>query len=218
MPHRPSLSRISPFHFVSVLALLTACSASGCAIETDVDDDDEGWAHSSSELAVPGAWKLPAAVHAAGQEQDVRYDDAPAWQGGAGCGGEILPGTRELGDYLKETFSGVTSYGGYSCRQNTANKAKTSVHGTGRALDVFIRLDDGEADNGKGDEVANWLVKNAERIGVQLVIWDRTMWVAASSGDKAKAYTGPHPHHDHIHLELTTDGAAKRTPFFDEER
>ena len=91
-------------------------------------------------------------------------------------------------------------------------------HGTGRALDVFIPLDKGKADNGKGDEVANWLVKNAEKIGVQLVIWDRTMWVAANSGEKAVGYTGPHPHHDHIHLELNIDGAERRTPFFDRER
>jgi hypothetical protein len=90
-----------------------------------------------------------------------------------------------------------------------------SVHGTGRAIDVFIPLSRGDADNTLGDEVANWLVSNAQAIGVQLVIWDRSSWNGSrSSGSKLRAYGGPHPHHDHLHVELNTDGAARRTPWF----
>ena len=29
-----------------------------------------------------------------------------------------------------------------------------------------------------------------------------------------KPYTGPHPHHDHLHVELTHDAAAQKTPWF----
>ena len=171
---------------------------------------------SSEALAVAGRWKLPASVAAAGASVRLKYDGAPNWSSRA-CSGRLRTGADRLGDYLEQEFSAITSVGGYVCRQNTANRNKMSVHGTGRALDIFIPKVSGGANNGKGDAVANWLVTNAAQIGVQLVIWDRTMWVAANSGDKAKAYTGPHPHHDHIHLELNTDGAAKRTPFFDRE-
>jgi hypothetical protein len=148
-------------------------------------------------------------VLASGETQLVRYDDAPAWSGAAGCGGALLAGTRELGEYILDHFDGATSYGGY-----TANAAKTSVHGTGRAIDVFVPLDGGQADNGKGDPIANWLVENAERIGVQYFIWDRAQWNVSVSEQKLSAYLGPHPHHDHLHIELNSDGAARQTPFF----
>jgi len=78
---------------------------------------------------------------------------------------------------------------------------------------VFIPLSGGQADNTRGDEVANWLISNAQSIGVQLVIWDRSGW-NASRGSKLSPYGGPHPHHDHLHVELNTDAAARRTPWF----
>lgn len=193
------------------LAALIACDApSG---DEPSDDDDQGMQESA--LAAPGGYKPPADVIAEGQKQYVAYDDAPDWNGGKSCGGTFLAGTKQLGDFLKQQFKGaVTSYGGYACRQNTANSKKTSVHGTGRAIDVFIPLVGGQADNDKGDPVANWLIKNAQQIGVQYIIWDRTQWSAAKSGTKVSGYGGPHPHHDHLHVELSVEGAAKQTPWF----
>lgn len=189
----------------------------GCSmppIEATDDDDDDRAESSSSELAKPGDWKPPPDVHAAGQEQYVRYDDALPWDGGANCGGRLLDGTKKLAEYLKAKFPQITYAGGYACRPNTANPSKTSVHGTGRALDLMLPLDDGEADNDVGDPIANWLVMNAEAIGVQFIIWDRASWSASRSGDKVRHYTGPHPHHDHIHVELNLEGGAGETPFF----
>jgi hypothetical protein len=201
---------------------VTVLVVPGCAASDEdapAQDDDDGAENSSSELSVPGAWRLPADVHAAGQAQLVAYDDAPAWIGAAGCGGSLLAGTRQLGDHLRAIFPGrVTSYGGYSCRQNTADKRKTSVHGTGRALDLFVPMSGGEADNDKGDEVASWLVRNAANIGVQYIIWDRSSWQASISGDKQRGYTGPNPHIDHIHVEITNDAAARKTAFFNGSR
>lgn len=202
-----------------LVLLVAAFVVPGCAIASDEDDpaedDDEGVEQSSSELSLPGSWKPPADVLAAGATQYVRYDDSSPWRGAAGCGGSLLAGTRQLGDYIKAHFAGrVSSYGGYSCRQNTANLAKTSVHGTGRALDLFVPTYGGQADNTKGDEVANWLIRNAAAIGVQYIIWDRASWQASLKGSKLRGYTGPHPHHDHIHVELNLDGAARRTPWF----
>lgn len=201
------------------LLLLSALVVPACAVASDddapSDDDDEGIGQSSSELSLPGSWTPPPDVLSAGAKQYVGYDDAGPWKGAAGCGGSLLAGTRQLGDYVRANFPGrVSSYGGYSCRQNTANKSKTSVHGTGRALDIFVPLTGGKADNTKGDEVANWLVRNAAAIGVQYIIWDRASWQGSLSGNKLQGYTGPHPHHDHLHVELTIDGALRRTPFF----
>lgn len=51
---------------------------------------------------------------------------------------------------------------------------KLSVHAIGRAIDLMVPMEAGDANNGLGDPVANWLVENAEFIGIQRVIWDIT--------------------------------------------
>jgi hypothetical protein len=204
LPHLdPSRARswIALVGLALFLALAAACSAPG---------EDSG--SSESALAESGRWSLPADVKAAGKTVRVAYDDAPKWTGSAACGGKLLPGGHKLGEYLLGHFAVVTSVGGYACRRNTADSSRMSVHGTGRALDVFIPQVTGGADNGQGDKVANWLVTHAQQIGVQLVIWDRSIWRANGTNDAA--YGGPNPHTDHIHVELSKEAAALTTPWF----
>jgi hypothetical protein len=190
------------------LPLLAACALGACS---QVQDDET--VSTENGLAAKGRWALPKDVLAVGAKVKIPYDDAPKWSSKA-CGGKLLAGAGQLGEFLRDEFDAVTSIGGYACRPNTANKSKMSVHGTGRALDVFIPKVSGGADNTRGDEVANWLVTNSERIGVQMVIWDRTVWMANGKNDKA--YSGPHPHDDHIHVELTEEAAALKTAWFTE--
>ncbi len=180
-------------------------------------DDDPAYDEDAAGLrAAPNArgWIPTADVSAAGDKQYVAYTGAGAWAGGANCGGGLRPGTREVGDFVQATFSGVSGYGGYACRPNTANTAQLSVHGTGRAIDIMIPMKGGDADNARGDAIANYLVKNAEAIGVQFIIWDRNDWGASRAAPKLRAYGGPIPHIDHLHVELTPAGAAKMTPWF----
>jgi uncharacterized protein (TIGR03382 family) len=181
------------------VSLLAACSAIS------------GEASKSEDIAVAGRWKLPTAVATAGAKVRLRYDGAPDWSTRA-CSGNLTVGADRLGEYLQEEFSAISSVGGYTCRRNTANGSKVSIHGTGRALDIFIPKVQSGADNGKGDVIANWLVTNSERIGVQLIIWDRTVWQANGRNDGP--YTGPHPHDDHLHVELTLAAASMQTPWF----
>jgi hypothetical protein len=184
-----------------------------------------GAAPSAPSAPAPAAdhWTLPADVRAAGEAQHVRYDDAPAWDGGRNCSGPntcggangFTAGTAELRRHILATFPGVSSIGGYCCRQNTASSNKTSVHGVGRALDIMIpTLGRFRANSSVGDPIANWLVRNAAAIGVQYIIWNRTQWSGHRSAPKDRAYTGPSPHTDHIHAEVNTDGAGRRTPWF----
>jgi hypothetical protein len=200
---------------LSACAMLVATSLVGCAPGAE-DEDSDDWIDEDAEaISVAGSWRPTSAATASADRQFVRYDGATSWDGGRHCGGSLLSGTRGLGDYLRSNFRGVTSYGGYSCRPNTADNSQMSVHGTGRALDVFIPTTGGAADNTKGDEVANWLIANAQSIGVQLVIWDRSIWNASRpAGSKLRGYGGPNPHVDHLHVELNTDGAARRTSWF----
>jgi hypothetical protein len=161
----------------------------------------------------PGRWRVPADIAQAGSPAVV-HDGAPPWAGGVNCAGGFAPGASELGARMRISFPQVTRVFGYECRQNTALPTETSQHGTGRAIDLAIPTRDRDANNALGDPVANWLVTNSSRIGVQLIIWDRTIWVGRLTGAKDLPYTGPDPHLDHIHVELNRAGADQQTEFF----
>lgn len=162
-------------------------------------------------------WILPDLVRRSGESQTVRYDSPPPWHGGKKCTGSLTLGAKQLRDFLFARFPGIEGIGGYNCRQNSANAAEMSVHGTGRALDIMIAtVGRGKANTAIGDPVANWLVQNAKLIGIQIVLWDRTIWNGSKQGRKDRPYTGPNPHVDHIHVELNRDGAFKNTAWFAE--
>jgi hypothetical protein len=192
---------------------LGAIAALAGCVATDAGEDDTSAL--DQDVAVPGSWALSAQVHEIAQTQFVAYDEAPDWDGGANCSGTFFSGTAKLRTYLSANFPDISSIGGYACRQNTADLAKTSMHGSGRALDVFIPESGGAADNTKGDRVAAWLLTHAEFIGVQLVIWDHSIWSPSrATGEKLHAYGGPIPHIDHLHVEITNEAAAEHTAFF----
>jgi hypothetical protein len=161
----------------------------------------------------PGRWRVPTGAGAAGSPPVV-HDGAPPWAGGANCSGGFTPGAEELGPRLQASFAQITRVFGYECRPNTALPNETSQHGTGRALDLAIPRRDGDANNDLGDPVANWLVTHSSRIGVQLIIWDHSIWIGRLSGAKDLPYTGPDPHTDHIHVELNRAGAERATDYF----
>lgn len=178
------------------------------------EDETRPMSEAEAEKAArSGRWTLPSNMTSVSTNQYVGYEGAPAWNGGRNCGGGLLAGTRQLGEYLVANFPGASYFQGYNCRQIRGSSGM-SLHGTGRALDVFVPLDGGQADNDLGDPVAHWLMQNAEAIGVQLIIWDRSIWSAGRSSNKHRQYTGSHPHHEHLHIEITSAAAAKRTAWF----
>jgi hypothetical protein len=189
-----------------------ALAVAGCASPEDEHFDENEYGQAST---IAGPWALPSDVHAIAQTQFVAYDGPPPWDGGIHCSGTFFSGTRKLKEFLEARYPAISSIGGYSCRQNSANSAQTSVHGTGRALDVMIPTIGGAANNTAGDQIGNWLITHAEFIGIQLVIWDRSSWQANRSGEKLHDYTGPIPHVDHLHVELTKEaGEQEATEFF----
>jgi hypothetical protein len=171
-------------------------------------------------LGIDGRWIPPEAVLAAGDLQSkIEFVGAGPWLGEESCGTGLEPGAMVLGDYLEEYFPQVSLIGGFSCRPINGDPTQASVHSTGRALDIHIPLtaDDG-ADNDLGDPLAHWLIRNADRIGIQLIIWDLSTWGPyRDPGERAQAYGGAHPHDDHLHIELTEAAAGLGAPWFDEE-
>lgn len=200
-----------------VPGLLAACWLTACAnIDTsDVAGAEAGLAHS-------GHWEIPSDVLAAAATQQVTLTEAGPWTGTSGCSGTFTSGARTFGAYLLRNFPQITSYGGYSCRPIVGESQYMSVHATGRALDLFIPVDrsvsgEGNADNDAGDPVANWLIANAQYIGIQRVIWDRWLWQSEDYGEgqsQAYDFAGSNPHNDHIHMELSVEAAQQMTAFF----
>nr|MBP7837173.1 endonuclease/exonuclease/phosphatase family protein [Candidatus Saccharibacteria bacterium] len=115
------------------------------------------------------------------------------------CSGKFTKGASSLSGIIKSRWSIIKSIGGYSCRANTANPNELSVHASGRALDIMV---DGTTPAGlkAGNDIRNFLIGNAEKLGIQRVIWNRHIWSANKNG--WQKYTGPSPHIDHVHAEI----------------
>ena len=161
----------------------------------------------SREYILEGPWQLPADIAAETDDYNIEYDNGPAWNGGSNCSATFTPGAQKLSALLLDRFPQITEIGGYACRANTADGSKQSIHGTGRALDVFVPKLGDQADNPMGDPIAHWLLLEAEDLGVQLVIWDQSIWNGSARAPKHSSYGGPHPHDDHLHVELNLVGS-----------
>jgi hypothetical protein len=181
---------------LGTVALVLATSTAGCAGDASIDGiDDEGDDEGASSSAISsGARWSPPNVKGNGT-----YSGSGAWSGGKGCTGGMLPGTQTLRTKVSKAFK--TTVDGYACRPNTADTSKVSMHGTGRALDIY-------ATGASGTKIADYLVNNHQALGIQLVIWSRSKWNIQVGGG---AYTGPNPHTDHIHAELTPTAAKNAT-------
>lgn len=204
----------------SALLGLVAMTAA-CVSESALDS-------AASEIAIPGPWVPSATARAAAASQRVSVVDPPAVSPLGRCTSTnpfacscthpactpAHPGTRELNTYLLRRYAFLRAGGAYCCRQNSAaTRVPTlSVHATGRAIDLMVPMTGGDANNTLGDQVANWLVENASFIGVQRVVWDRAFW----NGERGFGLlsSASLPHTDHLHVELSVDGAARRTTFF----
>jgi MYXO-CTERM domain-containing protein len=206
-PRRRPQSRGCTRRWAAIASGLTALVLSACSGEPGVGE-------ARYAIAEPGPWHIPAETTAIGDTQFVEYTGAGPWVGEQGCGGGLLQGTSLLRDYIMLYFSQAYSIGGYACRPIVGDSNSMSVHATGRALDVMIETVGGEADNSAGDVIGNWLIEHSELIGIQMIIWDRWIWNASLDPPKDHDYTGQHPHHDHLHVELSVDAAALGTPFF----
>ena len=177
-----------------------------------------------AEIAIPGPWVAPEDVRAIAATQFVDVVDPPPVSPAGSCASSnpfacscthpactpAHPGTNELREYLLDRFPGIRNSGTYCCRQNSGRTSHLSVHAIGRAIDLGVTTIGGDADNTIGDEVANFLVANAEYIGIQRVIWDHTFW----NGERGFGALGGNPHVDHLHIELSIAGANRETPFF----
>jgi hypothetical protein len=152
--------------------------------------------------------------------------EAPRYEGARPCVRRPSPGALALQAWLARTTAG-TSWGIVRCERWGRHSA--SLHAEGRAVDwhldarvpaqrraaraLIARL---LAPDGRGRPAAL-----ARRMGVQGLIFDCRQWFGGGEvltvygpcrrGRRVDATTA---HRDHVHLELTKDGAARRTSFW----
>jgi hypothetical protein len=133
----------------------------------------------------------------------------PAEPAGSRCTGVAQPGSTALMAWCLETFGtkGARNYGIYNCRV-VAGTTVRSTHGEGRAIDVGFALVNGKA-NPNGTALANRLIGKASQLGIQRIIWNRTVWDFRNPG--GRPYTGVSPHYDHIHAEQLWSSARTLT-------
>ncbi|MBK8691151.1 MAG: hypothetical protein IPN17_02285 [Deltaproteobacteria bacterium] len=201
--------------------LLCSALLAGCVVDAELESQTSG-------IAVAGPWQPAASTRAIAATQHVTVVEPPAVSPLGRCTSTNAfacscthpactpahPGTRDLNTFLLRRYAFLRAGGTYCCRQNSATTRvpTLSVHATGRAIDLMVPMVGGDADNTLGDQAANWLVENAEYIGIQRVVWDRAYWNGERGfGLLASASLS---HTNHIHVELSVAGAARQTPFF----
>ncbi|MCH7232472.1 hypothetical protein L0U85_16660 [Glycomyces sp. L485] len=116
-------------------------------------------------------------------------------------GGCLTP--RTLHALEQANIVGFTRY--TKCYRN----GSWGEHPKGRACDFAAQVGNfgGDAygdDKRYGDNLAAWLVQNADALGVQYVIWYRQIWMP-SSGWKSYSLAGGDPssdHTNHVHLSI----------------
>ena len=149
-------------------------------------------------MSAPYAWSPPPAVVTAGNLARVAHAYAPETQ--AGEQREPLPALVALRDALVPIWPGVTSGG---MRRDGARiwTVNRDPHKAGIAVDFMVAA--GPLRNANGDALANFLAFNAERLGLQYVLWRRVELSMSPYGPRWENYTGTDPHDDHVHVELS---------------
>jgi hypothetical protein len=129
----------------------------------------------------------------------------PAWVGATSKdAGKSQPGALALMAYIVlDRGRGARNWGIYNYRK-VAGTSYWSLHGEGRALDVGFALVDGKA-NPEGTRLVKELLPLVGKLGIQCIIWNRTLWSAKHPN--GTRYNGVSPHIDHIHIELTWKAA-----------
>jgi len=130
------------------------------------------------------------------------------WQGCPRCTNGPAPGTRALLAWALENYPGSQSMGIYNCR-SVRGSGGMSIHACGRALDLDPDGSRGRDGFVVGRSLVARLGEHGERLGIQAVIYNRTIWSRTSP--QGRYYGGVHPHNDHLHIEMTPEAARSLT-------
>lgn len=120
----------------------------------------------------------------------------------------LTPRAQTVFDEVRGVF-GPIPYGGFAPGGISTGHGSRSAHYDGRAVDLFFRPVGDAAQRAQGWTVANWLVANAERLEIAVIIFDDRIWSARRSSQGWRPYSNPtgasdpiSRHLDHVHVDV----------------
>lgn len=122
-------------------------------------------------------------------------------------GDNVKPVTASVANAVGSMF-GIKTVGGW--RSGTSERWDQEGHPAGLALDFMTNdIPDGVQ---VGNQMVDYLIANADSIGVKYIMWQQRSWTAAR-GWRAMADRGSvtQNHMDHVHLSLKADAAGVMT-------
>lgn len=190
------------------------------AISSSCQSDDlleDGALADGETVSTVNRWQIPQSVMDISNPFQIQYDDVPTPGSPNLCPGQLLEGASTLKQILESEFTNAISVSGYDCELSSQGNRYT-MHATGRALDIFLNIEEGPDRDEFGDNLANTMVVNSQDIGIQTVIWNRTIWNASRPTSPVNSRERPYvvldQHRDHIHVELNNAASDMTTPFF----
>jgi hypothetical protein len=129
------------------------------------------------------------------------------------CNPVVQPGVRKLRDLVLSTYRRGSDAGVV----RSCVSGGDSEHKEGRAWDWGVSVANDTQRAAAGDFLA-WLTadagRQARRLGVMYVIYNRRIWSTYRIQEGWRTYTGSDPHTSHIHLSFSWAGARGRTSFW----
>ncbi len=141
-----------------------------------------------------------------------------AYQAQTTCSSTAKPGVLAFQQLVLSNYRGSRNLG----IVRGCGVGGRSEHKEGRAWDWGVRLDR-PAEKAYAEDVISWLLAtdaigvraaNARRLGIMYIIWNRKIWTANRADEGWRAYWGPNPHVDHVHISWTWPGAYKLTSYW----
>lgn len=125
------------------------------------------------------------------------------------CATGAQPGARAMAEQWKRLTG--RQAGTFNCRKTEAGTP--SLHGEGRSVDLYARVDR-PAEKAQAEAYVAWMQSNAVELQVAYIIWNHNQWSWARRADGWRPYTQPNKHTDHIHVDLSWEGARNPSPLF----
>ena len=118
------------------------------------------------------------------------------------CTGHAQPGAAAMAQQWRRVTG--RSAGIYNCRSTLFGTP--SLHGEGRSIDLTANVAVPQQARQAETYIA-WLQANAVELQVAYIIWNRRRWNWASRDKGWRPYPGSNPHTDHVHVDLSWEGA-----------
>lgn len=126
------------------------------------------------------------------------------------CATKPMPGTKNLQTAIMQSpeYPEAMDFGILNCRP-VRGGTSLSKHGKGRAGDTGFPLLPGRVAHPRGYQLVAVLRANAWELGLETIIWNRTLYSAR--WPQGRYYDGVADHKDHVHWEQITPYAKSLT-------